>query len=135
MRPTVEEYVFYRGEKLQVEFYFTDEGKMPAKEFLEGIPGTKVVAKLMGYVKSIVEQGALYDERKFRLVGKKQKIYEFKPTAFRFFGFFSAGGKLIITNGYMKKSQKVKNDELERAIRCKNDYFYRLERGMYYEKR
>src|SRR3990167_1495021 len=110
MRSLAGEYVFYRGKKLQVEFYFTLEGKIPAKELLESIPEPKVIAKLMGYVKVMAEVGALYNEKKFRIVGKKQRIYEFKPTAFRFFSFFSGDGKLIITNGYMKKSKKVRRE-------------------------
>ena len=33
--PEKEDYIFYQGEKLQVDFYFTKTGKMPAKEYLE----------------------------------------------------------------------------------------------------
>ena len=33
--PKKEDYIFYQGEKFQVEFYFTKTGKMPAKEYLE----------------------------------------------------------------------------------------------------
>ena len=33
--PEKEDYIFYQGEKFQVEFYFTKTGKMPAKEYLE----------------------------------------------------------------------------------------------------
>ncbi|MDD4879215.1 MAG: type II toxin-antitoxin system RelE/ParE family toxin [Candidatus Omnitrophica bacterium] len=133
MRPLTEDYIFYCGNKIEVEFYFTEEGEIPAKEFLESINEAKLIGKLMGYAKLIAEQGTLYDEKKFRIVAKKQRMYEFKPMAFRFFSFFS-GGKLIITNGYMKKSQKVKREELNRAIRYKNDYLFRVERGEYYEE-
>lgn len=134
MRPAVEEYVFYRGKKLQVEFYFTDEGRMPAKEFLDKIPDPKIKAKLMTYAKLIAEVGALYDENKYRMVERKQRIYEFKPMAYRFFNIFFIGGKLIITNGYMKKSRKTSRQELDYAIRIKNDYLHRVKRGIYYEK-
>ena len=33
--PKKEDYIFYQGEKFQVEFYFTKTGKIPAKEYLE----------------------------------------------------------------------------------------------------
>lgn len=134
MRPAVEEYVFYRGKKLQVEFYFTAEGRMPAKELLEGITEQKVSVKLTAFAKSIADEGILYDEKKFRIVERKRKIYEFKPLSYRFFNFFSSEGALIITNGYMKKSKKVDRQELSRAIRLKNDYLERVERDIYYEK-
>jgi hypothetical protein len=31
-RPKPEDYIFYAGEKFQVEFYFTEKGELPAKE-------------------------------------------------------------------------------------------------------
>jgi hypothetical protein len=33
--PKKEDYIFYQGEKFQVEFYFTETGEIPAKEYLE----------------------------------------------------------------------------------------------------
>ncbi len=33
--PKKEDYIFYQGEKFQIEFYFTKTGKIPAKEYLE----------------------------------------------------------------------------------------------------
>ncbi len=134
MKSSVADHVFYRGEKLQVEFYFTDRGKMPAKEFLDDIPNPKVKGKLMAYAKMIADKGILYDENKYRMVERKERIYEFKIMAYRFFNIFSVGGRLIITNGYMKKSRKANRRELECAARIKKDYLNRIEKGIYYEK-
>lgn len=134
MRPAVEEYVFYRGKKLQVEFYFTDEGRMPAKELLERIAEQKVALKLAASVTWLADAGILYDERRYRIIERKYRIYEFKTSTYRFFNFFSETGKLIITNGYMKKSKKVDRQELSRAIRLKIDYLERVERSVYYGK-
>ncbi|MDD3656467.1 MAG: hypothetical protein PHI72_06855 [Atribacterota bacterium] len=33
--PKKEDYIFYQGDKFQVEFYLTETGKMPAKEYFE----------------------------------------------------------------------------------------------------
>ena len=56
--PSQEEYIFYRGEKFQVEFYFTQKGKMPAKEYL-GIVDEQVKLKLLYLVKGMAENGRL----------------------------------------------------------------------------
>ena len=53
----------------------------------------------------------------------------------RFFNFFYKGGKIIITNAYTKKSQKVDRKELNKAKNIKRDYIRRVERGVYYEKK
>ncbi|MBU1121636.1 MAG: type II toxin-antitoxin system RelE/ParE family toxin [Candidatus Omnitrophica bacterium] len=129
-----EDYVFYQGEKFQVEFYCTAEGKIPAKEYLENA-SLDVKVKLAALVRYIAEHGKLFDITKFRQVDPKEKIYEFKPAGHRFFNFFYKGGKIIITNAYMKKSQKVSRKDLEKAKTIKKDYMTRVEGGVYYEKR
>jgi len=106
MKISKRDYIFYQGEKFQIEFYFTETGKMPAKEYLEKT-SMDVKVKLAILVKYIADHSRIFDITKFRLVSAKDKIYEFKPAGHRFFNFFYKGKKIIITNAYMKKSQKV----------------------------
>jgi hypothetical protein len=82
-RLSSEEYVFYQGERFLVEFYFTEKGELPAKRYFES-SDYSVKVKLLALVKYMAENGTLFDERKFRIVDKKEKIYEFKPVAERF---------------------------------------------------
>ena len=131
-RPRQEVYVFYQGEKFQVEFYFTEKGELPAKENFDS-SDKQVKVKLLALDKYIAENGRLFDETKFRSVDKKEKIYEFKPLAERFFNFFYEGKKIIITNAYRKKGQKVDPRALAKAVNLKNDYESRVKGGEYYE--
>ena len=39
--------------------------------------------------------------------------------------FFLDGGKVILTHGFIKKTQKTPPSEIERAIRYRKDYFSR----------
>ena len=130
--PKPEEYIFYQGEKFQVEFYFNEKGELPAKEYFDAAD-RQVKIKLLALVKYMAENGRLFDESKFRVVDKQDKIYEFKPMAERFFNFFYEGKKIILTNAYRKKGQKVDNRELVRAINLKKDYELRVKGGGYYE--
>jgi len=131
-RPKQEDYVFYQGEKFQIEFYFNEKGELPAKEYFDSSE-RQVQIKLLALVKYMAEEGRLFDETKFRSVDKKEKIYEFKPMAERFFNFFYEGKKIIITNAYRKKGQKVDPRELAKAINLKRDYEFRVKGGVYYE--
>ncbi len=131
--PKKEDYIFYQGEKFQVEFYFTEAGKILAREYLDSA-SMEVRVKLATLVKYIAENGKLFDITKYRQVDAKEKMYEFKPAGHRFFSFFYKGGKIIITNAYMKKSQKVSKKDLEKAIAMKKDYIARVKGGKYYEK-
>ena len=132
-RPQKEKYIFYQGEKFQVEFYFTETGEMPAKEYFEKeSPGMQL--KLAALVKRIADHGRLFDKTKFRIVDSKKHIFEFKPVEHRFFSFFYEGKRIIITNAYRKKSQKVSKRDLEKARILKKTYIDRLKEGVYYEK-
>ena len=83
-------------------------------------------------MKYVAEEGRLFDEAKFRIVDKNERIYEFKPLSERFFNFFYEGRKIIITNAYRKKTQKVDRQAVGRAIRTKRDYESRVKGGRYY---
>ena len=132
--PKKEDYIFYQGEKLQVEFYFTETGEMPAKKYLEK-ESLEVQVKLAALVKYIADHGRLFNKTKFRKVDSKENIFEFKPLDHRFFSFFYEGEKIIITNAYRKKSQKVSKRDLEKARNMKMAYTNRLKEGVYYEKK
>jgi len=116
--PQKEDYIFYQGEKFQVEFYFTETGEMPAKEYLEQ-ESLGVQVKLAALVKYIADHGILFNKTKFRKVDSKENIFEFKPLDHRFFSFFYKNRKIIITNAYRKKSQKVSKRDLEKAKNMK----------------
>ncbi|MBE3128116.1 MAG: type II toxin-antitoxin system RelE/ParE family toxin [Actinobacteria bacterium] len=129
-----EDYIFYQGEKFQVEFYFTETGEMPAKEYLDK-ESLGVQLKLAALVKRIADHGRLFNKTKFRKVDSKENMFEFKPLDHRFFSFFYEGKKIIITNAYRKKSQKVSKRDLEKARNMKMAYTNRLKEGVYYEKK
>ena len=131
-RPREEDYVFYQGEKYSIEFYFTEKGELPVKEYFDSLE-RHVQIKLLTLAKYLAEYGRLFDETKFRIVEKNEKIYEFKPMSERFFSFFYTGKKIIITNAYRKKGQKVNTRELAKAISSKKDYEFRVKGGVYYE--
>jgi len=42
---------------------------------------------------------------------------------FRIFCFFDEGNLVVITNGFQKKTQKTPKQEIERALKIKNEYY------------
>ena len=90
--------------------------------------------KLAALVKYIADHGRLFDVTKFRKVDSRDNIFEFKPVDHRFFSLFYKYKKIIITNAYMKKSQKVSKRDLEKARNMKKAYAARLKGGIYYEE-
>ena len=76
--------------------------------------------------------GYISDKTKFR--NEEDGIYAFKPQPNRFLSFFYEGGKIIITYGFVKKSQKLKKQDKACALTARDDYVERVKEGAYYDK-
>ena len=79
------------------------------------------------------DQGKIFDETKFRNEG--DKIYAFKPQPDRYLCFFFRGKKIIVTNAFMKKTQKLPQSEKDLALKAYQSYEKRIKEGSYYEEK
>lgn len=127
---TLKEYVAFEGKKFTIEWYFDSKGKSISLNYLESLDEGEQV-KLFELMKFIGDIGIIKNKTKFRSEG--DKIYAFKPQPHRFLCFFFEGQKIIVTNGFHKKSDKLPKNEKDRALKFKNDYEARVKRGDYYE--
>ena len=121
----------YRGSRFTIEWYFDGRGVSPAKSFYENLPVERRV-KFIKLVRLMGEVGKIFDATMFRSEG--DQIYAFKPQPDRYLCFFVVGHRIIVTNGFQKKSQKLPFGEKDRALRAKEDYERRVNEGTYYEK-
>jgi phage-related protein len=106
------EITIYQGECFSVEWYFTSGGKCEAFEFYISLSEAQR-RKFLILVKRMGDAGKIFDESKFRNEG--DKLYCFKPHPDRFLCFFTHWKKLIVTNGFRKKSQRLPKKEKEKA--------------------
>ena len=126
----IKEYVAYKGEKYTIEWYYTEKGESQPLEFFEKLPVVEQ-QKLFHIVKRLGDIGFVSDKTKFRNEG--DDIYAMKPQPNRFLSFFYNGTKIIITNAFTKKSQKLRKRDKEQALAAKEDYIKRVKEGVYYE--
>lgn len=122
--------VAWIGEKYVIEWFFTDQGKSLALEYFENLSVARK-KKLVSLFMTMASIGKIFNEEKFTSEG--DQIFAFKPAPDRFLCFFFAGGKIIVTNAYEKKSQKMPRKEKERSLKYKEDYIKRVAEGTYYE--
>lgn len=127
----MKEYIAYVGQKFTIEWYHNEMGKSQPLTYIERLsPGDKrKLAKLFQFMGEI---GQIRGENNFRSEG--DKIFAFKPQPHRFLCFFFEGQKVIITNAFRKKQQKLPQAEKDRALRAMEDYKYRAQENTYYEK-
>jgi phage-related protein len=115
-----------------VEWYFNDGKKSLALEYYQEL-SVKEKIKVLKLFKRIGDSGEIKDITKFRNEGNK--IYSFKPKPDRFLCFFYDGGKIVVTNAFKKKQQKLPKNEHEKATKLREDYILRVENGVYYEEK
>ena len=126
----MKEYIAYQGEKFTIEWYYSQNGESQPLEFFKKLSPLEQ-QKFFYLVKRIGDFGFISDKTKFR--NEDDGIYAFKPQPNRFLSFFFEGGKIIITNAFVKKSQKLKKQDKECAISARADYLERIKEGAYYE--
>jgi phage-related protein len=110
----------------KIIFYRTKEGNCPVENFLDSLPG-KVAQKITWTLEILENQGMLPSTYFKKL--KNTEIWEcriqFGSNIYRIFCFFELNSIIVLTHGFIKKSQKTPQKEIERAIQYKNDYISR----------
>ena len=112
----------YSGSKFTLEWYYDKNGKSVAYEyFLDA--SEELQDKFFVLAKKMAELGKIFDIAKFRNEG--DGIYAFKPQPDRYLSFFTIGKKIIVTNGFRKKTDKLPKNEKDLAIKYRQDYMER----------
>lgn len=114
-------------EKYEVIFYEKKNGDIPVQDFLMCLD-KKMRAKLSGIISILQEYGnqlrepysKYLDDGIFEIRGKIGSDIS------RVLYFFCYDGKIILTNGFIKKTQKTPKAELDRAKRYRKDYLERM---------
>jgi hypothetical protein len=125
-----QEFVAYEGEKFTIEWPFNTKGSSVALEYFETLTDDEQIS-VLSLFEIMGKFGELKNKTKFRY--EDDKIYAFKPQPHRFLCFFFKGHKIIVTNAFHKKSDKLPKNEKVRAMKFKEDYELRIKRGDYYD--
>ena len=102
--------------KYQVEFFEKDNGDIPAEEFLKSL-NKKMFAKMYRLIGMLEENGNELREPHSKSLG--DGIFELRAKVAsdttRILYFFYVGKRIIVTNGFTKKTQKSPPQEIEKA--------------------
>lgn len=113
--------------QFSVEFYETPQGTFPAEEFIDG-QDVKMQAKLYRLIELLEMKGGELREPYSKALG--DGIFELRAqqsgNVTRVLYFFVVGRRVILTNGFVKKTQKTPAFEVEIAKRAR-EVFLRKE--------
>src|SRR5687768_12648023 len=101
-------YVVYEGKTFDVEFYYTENWKMPAYEYYQNL-SAEVQRRFLMIIEHFANAplGTILPKAILNIEDKSEGVYAFKPFVHRFFSFFTKGRKVIILNAYQKHSQQM----------------------------
>ena len=107
----------------RVVFYAKQDGRIPVEEFLRKLsPGAR--AKTARDIRLLQEFGTELREpySKFLQDGIFELRVRFSGDNFRVLYFFRSGRTVVLTNAFIKKSNKTPPGELKRALLFKAEY-------------
>lgn len=111
-----------------VEFFIKENGDCPVREFLLSID-KKMRSKLLMEIDLLEENGPQLREPYSKHLN--DGIFEIRAkqgtNITRVLYFFFVGKKIVLTNGFTKKTQKAPQSEIETAKKYRADYIERKE--------
>jgi len=107
----------------RVVFYEKEDGRVPVEEFLRAID-SKARAKTVREIGLLREFGTELREpySKFLQDGIFELRIRFSSDSFRVFYFFCRGRTIVLTNAFIKKTNKTPPGELRQALLSKADF-------------
>lgn len=112
--------------KFSVEFYKNEKGEKPAKEFILS-QNVKMKAKLFATIDLLEEYGNELKMPHSKPIG--DGIFEIRAKIgsdiTRVLYFFYYEGRIIMTNGFAKKTQKTPQEQIEKAKRYRQMFLER----------
>ena len=112
-----------------IELYQDTEGKNLVEDYISqvALENSKLCGKILFSIAIVKLQG--YKAREPYSKSLKDGIFEIRAiegnNISRVLYFFVDGNKLILTNAFTKKTQSTPQEELQKAIKLKQDYFKR----------
>jgi phage-related protein len=109
--------------KKEIIFYSKSSGERPVQVFLDALPA-KVTQKVI-WVLSLVEDLERVPAQHFCKLADTENIWEFRiklgSNIYRVLAFWD-GNKVVLTHGFIKKTQKTPPQEIERAESYRRDH-------------
>ena len=116
--------------KFEVIFYEKENGDCPTEEFMNSLD-IKMRAKMIGLLELLEEKGTQLREPYSKMI--EDGIFEIRckvgSNISRVLYFFYFEGKIILTNGFIKKTQKTPTEEIKLAKKYRADFKERMGRS------
>jgi phage-related protein len=111
----------------EIVFYEAPNGEKPVEKFLDSLPAKQ--AQKAAWVLQLIEDLDRVPIQYFKKLDGTDDLWEVRidlgSNAFRLLGFMHLGNLVILTNGFVKKTQKTPVSEIAIAEQRKSEYLRR----------
>lgn len=107
--------LYVSGREADILVVVNDRGTSPVSDFIDKLDRSDQI-KIARLLLEFAERGEIVNTEKFKI--EEKPIYAFKARQVRILCFFLPNAQrktVVLTNGFIKKSQKLPRTELERA--------------------
>ena len=106
-------------------YEITNQGNSLVEEFIHSL-SKKDAKKINALLNRSADAGLPKNDERFKqLKCKEINLYEFKSKPVRIFCTLEGQRKIILSNGFSKKTEGTPPNEIERAVRLLKGYFER----------
>jgi phage-related protein len=114
-------------EKFKLIAYEKENGEVPVEDFLDSL-NPKMRAKVYGLLSILQEKGNMLREPYSKHLddGIFELRCKFGSDITRVLYFFYYEGKIVLTNGFVKKTQKIPREEIQLAKDRRKDFLERM---------
>ncbi len=110
-----------------IVYYKTINGHSPVEEFLDSLSDQQ--ARKVIWVLRLIERLPIVPIQYFKKLVGRREIWEvrvqFGGNIFRLLGFFDKENFIMLTNGFVKKSQRTPEQEISLAEQRRSEYLTR----------
>lgn len=112
--------VAHRGSARTIVYAVRTDGTSPGAEFVASLD-LRDQAKLHVLFQKLADTGQISNKEKFKKIEGTEGFFEFKSFQIRMPCYFVAGGLVVITHGFRKKSDRIPPSEIERAKQIRSE--------------
>lgn len=103
--------------KYEILFYKNERGEVPIQDFIDSLQH-KVQTKFMKTIELLSDEGSNLKRpySDYLKEGIRELRIKFSPNEYRALYFFVSGNKIVITHAFVKKTDQVPEEEINRAL-------------------
>ncbi|MFH1049620.1 MAG: type II toxin-antitoxin system RelE/ParE family toxin [bacterium] len=111
----------------KIEFYRTEEGRSPVEDFFDSLESGQM--QKVAWTLQLIKDLDIVPMQYFKKLDGTNNLWEVRVKSgniqIRILGFWKANNFILLTNGFIKKTNKIPGKEIKTAVKRMSKYLER----------